>query len=162
MKLDKMQLVPETAEVQKAQRRLHYSVTPIGDKQALAQWKAEQATKEVEWQKAQESYRLERRKNAEAVVRGDKTAAPLSDLEMAEIEYRQGRFGPEAKEKAQKAEAKYAKALTTYRSYEEIMGVDEAAHNASAIAAKEEKLFSYQTFRNLCSKLWRNAFDSER
>lgn len=82
-KINDFSLYNSPAEIRKAQKKTHYTITPIAD---LAKWKVERQVIESEWQKAQEIHRAERKASAEGVVKGTKEI-PLTDLEKAEIDY---------------------------------------------------------------------------
>jgi hypothetical protein len=75
---------PETAEVRKAQKSIHYTVTDIAD---IGQWRKEQAEQEALYQAKMITVRAKWRQETMAVVAGDAAPMPLTKCEQAEIDY---------------------------------------------------------------------------
>lgn len=127
-------MLPQTVEVQKQRKSLHYTITTIGNAEDLRLWRKEQERLEVAWQKAQEAGRAKRRANAVSVVKGEKSANDLTDLEKAEIDYRRRRNRKREPLKD-----------VPLRTYEEIMGRLDPPQPPSLLTK----------FKQFVAKLWR-------
>lgn len=77
--------------VQRAKKREHYTITPIGGKDELVAWKLERVKFEAEWQEKQATKRTERRLSAVSIGNGGQAARELTDIEKAELSYRASR-----------------------------------------------------------------------
>lgn len=135
------QTTEQTAQVRKAQKSTHYTVSVIGTKEDLKQWKAYQAIKEAEWQKAQVESRQAKRQNAVSVVNGGTPARPLTEVEKAELVHRAART------KGRPDENPRSMLATPTLTY---------------IDAPQPSKPLLDRFKSICANIWRNAFDSER
>lgn len=82
----KLKLVPDSAQVIKAQKELPYTVTTIGDEAQLAKWKVDRFIADAAY-KTEASKRYEsRRTNAVDIVMGQNTSLVFSKAEHEEIQ----------------------------------------------------------------------------
>lgn len=75
------------AQVQRAQKRVPYTVSPIGGKEELVQWRLDQAKREVEYQASKQLDRALLRANAVSAV-ASQAGRQLTDDEKFEISSR--------------------------------------------------------------------------
>lgn len=134
----------ESAYVQKARKQLNYTISPIGTADDLAKWKLAQAIREEQWQKERAALTLKVKESAAAIVRGDKEPV-LTDIDRAELKYRESRQKPKTQE---------SRELPPRRSYEEIMG-----HPAEQLSRAYYS--PLKALKRLCASVWHNAFRGE-
>lgn len=79
-----------SAAIVRQKVRLHYTITPIGGKEELKQWKLDQAKQEQEWQQNQAVKRKEYREVAVSAIK-NQSSRQLTTLEQKEIAYVNGR-----------------------------------------------------------------------
>ncbi len=126
---------PKVCQVRKDKRGIHYTVT-VADRL----WIQDSIRKmDLAWEKKAKESRAERRKAAAAIVSGE-SKPTLSEVEKAELAYRAARNAPPKPTEAQKAHLQAC--------------VDELF--------PEPRKGLIDHFKSICSKVWNNAFDSER
>lgn len=148
---------PETAEVRKAQKSVHYTVTAIAD---IGQWRKEQAEQEALYQAKMITVRAKWRQEAMAVVSGDAAPMPLTKCEKAEIDYviRRAEADEEFKKTAASDAVKHYVDTTKHneRAAAEVVRAD-AEWRAARSAETSAQKGVFTRLKSWISSIWESA-----